>query len=71
MRMPELDGPGLFQAVAARQPHLLRRFIFLTGDTLSPETERFLQQSGCRYLAKPFTAADSRRVVRQALQSQG
>lgn len=70
MRMPELDGPGLFQAVATRQPHLLSRFIFLTGDTLSPESHGFLQRSGCLHLAKPFTAADSRRIVRQALQAQ-
>ncbi|HXH10676.1 MAG TPA: response regulator [Alphaproteobacteria bacterium] len=70
MRMPELDGPGLFRAVATRQPHLLSRFIFLTGDTLSPESQAFLQRSGCLHLAKPFTAADSRRIVRQALQAQ-
>jgi two-component system CheB/CheR fusion protein len=27
MRMPELDGPGLYRALAAQYPHLCRRFV--------------------------------------------
>jgi signal transduction histidine kinase len=70
LRMPELDGPGLYQAVASRWPHLLSRFIFLTGDALSPDTRNFLEQTGRPCLIKPFTAAEGRRVVWQALQAQ-
>jgi CheY-like chemotaxis protein len=67
LRMPELDGPGLYRVVALRWPHLLSRFVFLTGDALSPDTRDFLEQTGLPRLIKPFTAAESRRVVRQAL----
>lgn len=70
LRMPELDGPGLYRAVALRWPHLLPRFVFLTGDALSPDTRDFLEQTGLPHLLKPFTAADGRRVVRQALLAQ-
>src|SRR5262249_37564303 len=35
LRMPELDGPGLYHALESRRPDVLQRFIFLTGDTLS------------------------------------
>ena len=67
LRMPELDGPGFYRALASCYPHLLRHVIFLTGDTLSPETRAFLEQADVPRLTKPFTAAEARRVVRQAL----
>ena len=69
LRMPELDGPGLYQEVATQFPHLLRRFVFLTGDMLSPEVETFFQQVEAPRLRKPFRAIEVRRVVRQALRA--
>jgi CheY-like chemotaxis protein len=69
VRMPELDGPGLYRILAQQQPHLCQRVIFLTGDTLAPETKSFLEQSGARCLEKPFTIATVRRVLQQALQA--
>ena len=67
LRMPELDGPGLYHALESRQPDVLPRFIFLTGDTLSPEAEVFLEHVGVPRLTKPFSAAEGRHAVRQAL----
>jgi CheY-like chemotaxis protein len=67
VRMPELDGPGLYRALEQQAPQLCRRFIFLTGDTLSPEVLAFLAQSGVPRLTKPFTAAELRRAIAQTL----
>jgi two-component system NtrC family sensor kinase len=69
LRMPELDGPAFYQELEKHQPHLLRRFIFLTGDTLSAETTAFLEQTGVPRLTKPFTTAEARRAVWQAFQT--
>jgi CheY-like chemotaxis protein len=69
LRMPELDGPGLYRALEACDPPLRRRVIFLTGDTLSPEAREFLETAGVPRLSKPFRAAEVRRAVRQALQA--
>jgi two-component system NtrC family sensor kinase len=69
LRMPELDGPALYRELEKHQPHLLRRFIFLTGDTLSSETSTFLEQTGVPRLTKPFTTAEARRAVGQAFQT--
>jgi PAS domain S-box-containing protein len=69
LRMPELDGPGLYRELEGRLPHLLPRVIFLTGDTLSPEAREFLEQAGVIRLNKPFRAAEVRRIVRRALQA--
>jgi len=63
LRMPELDGPGLYRALAQQAPLLCQRFIFLTGDTLSPETVAFVAQSGVPRLTKPCTAAEVRRAI--------
>jgi CheY-like chemotaxis protein len=67
MRMPELDGPSLYRLLERHQPHLCRRLIFLTGDTLEPATQAFLEQSGAPCLTKPFSIADARRAIQRAL----
>jgi CheY-like chemotaxis protein len=69
LRMPELDGPGLYRALEQQNPQLCRRFLFLTGDTLSPEVQAFLTQSGVPRLTKPFSATEVRRAIAQALQA--
>jgi two-component system NtrC family sensor kinase len=71
LRMPELDGPGLYQALQQQHPHLLRLVIFLTGDTLSEEARTFLEQTAVPRLSKPFRAAEVRQLVQHVLQKAG
>jgi PAS domain S-box-containing protein len=71
LRMPELDGPGLYQALQQQHPHLLQRMIFLTGDTLSEEARTFLEQTEVPRLTKPFRAAEVRQLVQHVLQKAG
>jgi signal transduction histidine kinase/CheY-like chemotaxis protein len=63
LRMPELDGPGLYRVLEQQASPLCRRFIFLTGDTLSSEVAAFFAQSDVPRLTKPFTAAEVRRAI--------
>ena len=67
LRMPELDGIGLYHEVEAHYPHLLRRIVFLTGDTWSPETQAFLERINLPRLTKPFNAVEVRRMVEHVL----
>ena len=67
VRMPDLDGAALWRAVRARHPHLARRMLFVTGDTLSPQARQVLEESGCASLDKPFVNADLLAAVRSAL----
>jgi len=69
LRMPELDGPGLYQALQDRSLYSAQSFIFLTGDILNAETMEFLERVGAPRLTKPFSAAAARRVVEQTLQA--
>ena len=67
LKMPRVDGMTLYRAVAAATPALARRVIFVTGDVAGTDAERFLEDSGCRWLAKPFRLGDLLRAVRDAL----
>ena len=67
LRMPQLDGPGLYHEVARHHPRLLRRMIFVTGDTLGPESAEFLRESAAPTFGKPFAPADVRRAIRQVI----
>jgi two-component system NtrC family sensor kinase len=67
LKMPRVDGRMLYRAIAATTPALARRVIFVTGDVADAEAERFLEESGCRWLAKPFRLGDLLRAVRDAL----
>ena len=58
LRMPDIDGAALWREVNQRQPALAQRMLFVTGDTLSPGARRFLADSGCGSLDKPFAKAD-------------
>jgi hypothetical protein len=39
----------------------------VTGDVAGTEAERFLESSGCRWLAKPFRLRDLLRLARETL----
>jgi signal transduction histidine kinase len=65
--MPVLSGPELYRELERREPHLVRRFVFLTGDVLNPSTRAFLEQSGAPQLEKPFALESVKRVVRRVL----
>ena len=67
LKMPRVDGRTLYRAIASATPALARRVIFVTGDVAGSDAERFLADTGCRWLAKPFRLADLLRVVRDTL----
>jgi CheY-like chemotaxis protein len=65
VRMPYLDGPGLYRALERRLPELCRRFVLMTGDVLSAEIQAFLEQTGVPGLSKPFDRGEVRRVIQR------
>jgi two-component system NtrC family sensor kinase len=69
LRMPDLDGPGLFRWLAVHYPRLAQRTVFVTGDALGPVAGRFLAESGRPVLEKPFTPAEVVHIVHEMLGS--
>lgn len=54
IRMPGISGPELYRKVQEKNPELVSRIIFITGDTVSPNTLNFLEEVAPPYLSKPF-----------------
>jgi signal transduction histidine kinase len=67
LKMPKIDGMQFYRAMAAATPGLTRRVIFVTGAVAGTDAERFLEETGCRWLAKPFRLGDLLRAARDAL----
>ena len=67
LKMPRLDGKAFYRALEAAAPGLARRVIFVTGDVAGTDAETFLEESGCRWLAKPFRLGDLLGAVRETL----
>ena len=67
LKMPKVDGIRFYQTLVTTHPDVARRVIFVTGDVAGTEAERFLQESGCRWLAKPFRLGDLLQTAREIL----
>ena len=67
LRMPHLDGPGLYHELVRRGSPFQHKLLFVTGDTMSPRSLEFLNSSGVPYLAKPFLVEELKEAVRRAL----
>jgi len=67
LKMPRLDGKAFFRNLSTIAPAMKDRVIFVTGDVAGTDAEEFLEQSGCRWLAKPFRLADLLKAVNEVL----
>jgi PAS domain S-box-containing protein len=67
LKMPRVDGKTFYRLLEAATPGLATRVIFVTGDVAGTDAEQFLDESGCRWLAKPFRLADLLRTLREVL----
>jgi CheY-like chemotaxis protein len=66
LRMPVLDGPGLYRALFRGHSEVISRLAFITGDSLSTEIQSFLRDTKRPCLEKPFLPEDVLRLVAQA-----
>ena len=70
LRMPELDGVGLYRELEQQHPSVLRRLAFVSGTTEPPEYASFLERTGATVLGKPFALANLQGLVQRLLQNQ-
>ena len=67
LKMPHMDGIQLFDALGTTYPEMSARIMFVTGDVVGTDAERFLAESGCRWLAKPFRLNELLRIARELI----
>ena len=66
-KMPGLNGQQVYERIRVSNPELSNRMIFITGDVINEKTERFLRERKKTCLSKPFSLAEFRAAIGQAL----
>jgi CheY-like chemotaxis protein len=67
LSMPELSGDLFYDEVGRVRPHLLKRFIFITGNADNPLYETFLRRVKAPVLAKPVSLERLLEVLKAVL----
>ena len=63
VRMPGFGGDALYEYLKEHRPELVKRLVFITGDTASVQTRAFLRKAGRPVVEKPFDTAELLRVM--------
>jgi two-component system NtrC family sensor kinase len=69
LRLPDVDGKAVWEWITRHRPQLADRVVFMTGDTLSPGSHRFLEMAGRPILPKPVAMEELNRMVDTVLES--
>jgi CheY-like chemotaxis protein len=69
LRMPVLDGRGLYRELEKHHSEMLPRIVFVTGSALDPGNEDFLTSTRVPWIAKPFSITDLHQLTQKVLRS--
>ncbi|MEX0786537.1 MAG: ATP-binding protein, partial [Dehalococcoidia bacterium] len=67
IKMPDMDGRDLYRQLLDQDRALAERTVFITGDTVSPDTRSFLDQVANPCLTKPFRVREVRETIGRIL----
>jgi CheY-like chemotaxis protein len=67
LKMSGVSGIDLYEILKKKSPDMADRTVFITGDTMTEETNDFLASTGRPFLAKPFTPIEFLEIIERAL----
>jgi two-component system NtrC family sensor kinase len=67
LRMPGLDGLGLYRDLERNRPELARRFLFITGTSEHTDYQGLIGELSVPVLTKPFDMMELQRIAREML----
>jgi len=67
LMMPTMPGDMFYIAVQRTKPHLIERFIFITGCSENPKVAAFLKKITAPVIIKPVTSEEVTRVIEEVL----
>jgi PAS domain S-box-containing protein len=67
IKMPVMNGLELYKRIQKIDKSLARRVVFMTGDIMGADTEKFLSETKVAHIDKPFNAEQLSREVQRAL----
>jgi len=68
VRMPAMSGKEFYHWLREKQPKMVSRVIFATGDVFGGDTISFLEQTARPFLSKPFTPNELKTIIRETLE---
>jgi two-component system, NtrC family, sensor kinase len=68
-KIPGISGQSIYERLREMNPQALERFLFITGDILGENAERFLRVEKKICLFKPFSIEQFRTTVQEVLHS--
>jgi DNA-binding response OmpR family regulator len=69
IRTPKMSGEELYYWIREEYPALAEGLIFTTGDVLSEDAKRFLDETARPALIKPFLPTDLKKLVKESLKA--
>jgi CheY-like chemotaxis protein len=66
-KMPNMTGEEFYYRLANMEPALLKRLVFITGDTVSTKTMKFLKSQRISYLSKPFDLQELETLIQNRI----
>ena len=63
LKLPGMSGQQVYQQIESIRPSLTERVVFIAGDVTSPDVAVFLENTGTRYISKPFGVSMLRETV--------
>jgi two-component system NtrC family sensor kinase len=70
LKMPGMSGPELYQRMHGNSEALASKVVFITGDSVSPETHEFISQIENPVIMKPFQLEELLRTVQDLWEKQ-
>ncbi|MCJ7514902.1 MAG: PAS domain S-box protein [Dehalococcoidia bacterium] len=65
LKMPDMSGEQLYKIMKNKYTKASERVIFMTGDTITPETQNLLVSTGRPFLSKPFDYTELIKMVEE------
>lgn len=70
IKMPRINGQKFYDYLEKHYPHMTKRIIFVTGDSLSHTSNRFFLEHRLSVLYKPFVLKQLEEIMQQTLNRQ-
>jgi PAS domain S-box-containing protein len=67
IKMPGMNGVELFKRIRKIDKSLADKVVFITGDIMSADTEKFLSETRVSHISKPFNAGQLKLEINRAL----
>ncbi|MFC2050933.1 PAS domain S-box protein [Chloroflexota bacterium] len=71
LKLTRISGKRLYEIMKKKHPSLAEKVMFITGDTVTPSTQSFLDSTGKPYLTKPFNPKAAAEFVEKILEGKG